>query len=595
MKIKKSIIWLILLAIFISESSYAVNAQIEFSQHCKSKVSTDLVEIAKNSNNEQLPIIVWFDDATLEVNRAELISDVLNDFNISSAQQFKNLSTDDKFEIVHKIKELNRTKMKAHYENYNLQRVKELKNYGNIRFINSYSPFICMEVETSQLKEISKNSEVSQICYDYDINFEPLLNTSRQVIRANTVQVNGVFGETGNGVRVGIIDGGKPNLTNGSLQDANIIIDPNYANNISYNSHATYVAQIIAGQPSANNATGIAPGASLYCTAVPDGTSYHFNALNWLVDNNVDIVNISFDWSEYDSSGNIKRNEYYGFSQILDYYSENYMVTYVVSCGNSGTNGVGSPAMSYNAISVGNLNDNNTVTASDDSIHYTSSHINQSVLTNLPSKPDLCAPGTNITINSQSVSGTSFSAPHVTGVAALLGEMDPLLLISPPAIKAALVAGAKSNFRFVPSQRTITTNTSNPPESYIQCGAGLIDAVRSGYIAKQYQIDFGVMSKSTTEISFEINLTANTNTRIALTFEKSIPENSDGFLQTNHYDNLDLYVYNTNGNIIGSSTTTNNNVEIVDFTATYTGKYTIKIKRIATQYPTDVRYAYAWC
>ncbi len=57
--------------------------------------------------------------------------------------------------------------------------------------------------------------------------------------------------------------------------------------------------------------------------------------------------------------------------------------------------------------------------------------------------------------------------------------------------------------------------------------------------------------------------------------------------------NLDLEIYDAAGNKIGSSTTIYNNLEIVDFTATIAGNYTIKINRIS---PTGekVYYGIAW-
>lgn len=54
--------------------------------------------------------------------------------------------------------------------------------------------------------------------YYNDFDIEESLDTSRKVIAANTVQTNGIFGQTGSGVNIGMIDVGIPNTSVTSLK-----------------------------------------------------------------------------------------------------------------------------------------------------------------------------------------------------------------------------------------------------------------------------------------------------------------------------------------------------------------------------------------
>ena len=57
--------------------------------------------------------------------------------------------------------------------------------------------------------------------------------------------------------------------------------------------------------------------------------------------------------------------------------------------------------------------------------------------------------------------------------------------------------------------------------------------------------------------------------------------------------NLDLQIYNPSGILIYSSTTTNNNVEIVDFIPPSSGVYKIRVRKLTTQY-IDTEFSIAW-
>src|SRR5262249_39570850 len=120
------------------------------------------------------------------------------------------------------------------------------------------------------------------------------------------------------------------------------------------------------------------------------------------------------------------------YTQFWDGVVDTYGKTATISAGNSGPNAIGSPGMAYNILSAANVNNSSTATRTDDSISSSSSG---GPTPGGRKKPDLAAPGTSLLMPSNSsptlwarASGTSFAAPAVAGVAALVidsGISDP--------------------------------------------------------------------------------------------------------------------------------------------------------------------------
>ncbi len=141
--------------------------------------------------------------------------------------------------------------------------------------------------------------------------------------------------------------------------------------------------------------------------------------------------------------------DYSGFDAFFDALVADAGITV---CTSSGDDGVGvstaltHPANAYNVISVANMNDQNTVSRTDDVSAASSS---RGPTLSGRKKPDLTAPGelTRTTDNDWAtgpdfvdVSGTSAAAPHCTGAALLLA--DRLGTADPLAIKAVLLNSA---------------------------------------------------------------------------------------------------------------------------------------------------------
>ena len=217
------------------------------------------------------------------------------------------------------------------------------------------------------------------------------------------------WGETmGEGVKVGIIDTGidynHPDL---KYRIADVINTIDNTDNIyDENGHGTHIAGIIAAEKNNYGVIGVAPKAELYVVKAfaKDGTSKYSSiekAINWLIEKEVDVINMSFSSS---SGGKlytelIRRTNECGISIICAAGNE----------GELGDNTIGFPAKFKETIAVSAVDINKNIA-------------------NFSSKgnsAEICAAGINIfsTYPDSSfalLSGTSMAAPIITGAVALL-------------------------------------------------------------------------------------------------------------------------------------------------------------------------------
>lgn len=179
--------------------------------------------------------------------------------------------------------------------------------------------------------------------------------------------------------------------------------------------HGTHVSGIAAGNGS--SITGVAPEASIVAVKVADSAgdalfSDITSAVNWCASNasryNISVISISLGGGSYNDACD---SSYASLSAEIN-TAWNNNVSVVVASGNSGfTANMTSPACINKTISISS-------TTKADAI---SSFSNRNRLT------DLFAPGSSITSTkytggTESRSGTSMAAPHVSGVVALMQQ-----------------------------------------------------------------------------------------------------------------------------------------------------------------------------
>ncbi|UCG70143.1 MAG: S8 family serine peptidase [Thermoplasmata archaeon] len=230
-----------------------------------------------------------------------------------------------------------------------------------------------------------------------------------------------------------------------------------------YGGHGTYCAGITLGTGGSEGSyKGVAIDARLIdVKAHSSRGSYRLQAYDWIIEHK------DTDWN-----GN-GPDEYDGIDVVSESYGEGWIsgmgvsdgqdsdsraanevveagIVFISSVGNDGpdNNGIEPPAAADKVISVGAIDDQGTINREDDVIvDFSSRGPREDDGDDDPYdelKPDVVAPGENIMSTNHaivgqdgtgysSVSGTSFAAPHVAGITALLLEADSDL--SPSQIK----------------------------------------------------------------------------------------------------------------------------------------------------------------
>lgn len=212
------------------------------------------------------------------------------------------------------------------------------------------------------------------------------------------------------------------------------------------NGHGSHVAGILAGQGDANwSLRGVAYGAALVAVKALNGTGSGstatiISAVDYCVSNksayNIKIMNLSL-------GGSASSDGTDSLSQAVD-AAYGAGILPVVAAGNAGpaTHTIGSPAAAANALTVCGLADPGEKGFS------LSSYSSRGPTADGRTKPDVCAPGDNITSVAAGTasgytakSGTSMAAPFVAGVAALM--LGANVSLSPSGLKSKIVVSTE--------------------------------------------------------------------------------------------------------------------------------------------------------
>ncbi|MFE9750566.1 S8 family serine peptidase [Saccharothrix saharensis] len=253
-------------------------------------------------------------------------------------------------------------------------------------------------------------------------------------------------GHTGTGAKVAVLDTGvdatHPDLAGAVVESRNFSDSPDTDDRVG---HGTHVAATITG---AGKFQGVAPDSAVLNGKVlgDHGGGYESDiiaGMEWAVAAGADVVNMSL-------GSSMRTDGTDPMSLAVNQLTSAGGALFVVSAGNSGPSEqtIGSPAAADLALTVG------AVDRSDGLAEFSSRgpRWDDDAI-----KPDITAPGVDIVAAKAkngrigtpvddghvALSGTSMSAPHVAGAAAIVAAQHPDW--TPAQIKAVLMASAKPN------------------------------------------------------------------------------------------------------------------------------------------------------
>jgi hypothetical protein len=328
---------------------------------------------------------------------------------------------------------------------------------------------------------------------------------------------------------------------------------------------------------------GIAQDVNLYsANATTYGDSNLSAAMDWAATTiGVDIINNS--WGG--NAGNTNLNVH---DRHLDYIVRNIWATVTVAAGNengicgSGTGRVTSPGRAYNVISVGNYADGNTETWGDDVMASCSSYIDPSTGVG---KPEVAGSGSSIMSTTDTDpwtgnvgSGTSYAAPMVAAEAALLMERNNNLTNLPEAVKAIILA-------------TALNNIEGDSRFSDYDGAGGVDMRAAFNLVDQGLWAWNSVTSGDFPTSHSFFAFAGETVRAAIAWDS----NPTSDYSSDPLDaDIDLQIYDPDGDYVTGSTSLSDSYEIVEFMAAETGLYEMRIDEFSFNGTTEYIGAAWW-
>ena len=558
-RIISAILTLIMLITNICVPAFAIDYTTDESQD---GISSELLEMMNNNPDEAYKVVIWLEDIDTETAVNEALAKI-PDYENEMARLYSSPITNEedaaKWEYFVSTK---RNAMKACYSVYTASFSNAYLTENEVIYNSEYMPIVIAELSCERITDISEQSMIESIDY---YNDEFSMETENEIysrditlplehfsIQDNISYIHAdifedVWGTSGYGVNIGIFDVGIPDISYAGLSGANITV----RDSSPVNDHATKVTEI---------AYKTAPDADFFCTTYAVYNRTTSSELDWLINNNVDVINISCGVLVDLREDTI--NFYGNAARLLDSYVHKYDVTIVNAAGNSGANTIRSGAMAYNVITVGNYY------CPLGSVLDGASSYNNVENTEYAFKPDICAPGYVIFGDNTSDEGTSFAAPLITGVIALLMACRSSLRTNPTQVKAILTASVS-----LTGPHGMPINQSD----YRKHGAGVVDASRANQILLSSDLYTSNIAPYASYQDYEVELFANQTTRISLAFEKVFSSNNAEYSLAD----LDLIILDSFGEELYDSTTDNNNVELVEFTPTAYDTYTIRVFQFA--------------
>lgn len=442
--------------------------------------------------------------------------------------------------------------------------------------ISEYSPYIAYTFENktsfqkyySHLCLIAKKPYIAQINVFEDNFVQESANVAGDDANYNMAVALTDIGVThqytnGTGAVIGIWEyAGVLELSNQNFTSKSNLID--LEPDAPVFTHATVVSAIAAG------VNGVAPGARIIGRSVKDidYNNEYINDLNYFALNGTNVINISWTIGV--------KSFYSGLDAYLDCFSKNNNIVIVKSAGNTAdypdsSGRVTMGGNGYNVVTVASSNVERRITSTSSYESFNER------------KPTIAAPGQRLVIpgldgnnsvdgNGLTNSGTSFSAPMVTGIIALLWTEYPLFFANN--IISALVCGAS------PLNETIDNFW------YLRGGAGLVNYIQTREALQNAGL-FSLSSSTSPYQTYSVNLNGSDKIRVSMNCRYNAPEFV--FSSESQFHNqytaavADYYLQLWKGSqLVATSTNSNSNIEVLEYTVpagTALATYQIKLKR----------------
>ena len=319
-------------------------------------------------------------------------------------------------ERARELKRQRRELGRAYYTRNNNMLVQKIdgKNYKN-RYVSTYLPVIEYSYTVEEFNK-NKNSILSSLSTSSDVKTIDVVGSDKkedQVLKALAKSnASSLYSSSntykGSGINIGVLEAGIADKDHSSLSGVNLTVRDEWYYVETKTEHATMMVSILANQEK-----GIVPDAHIFSVEVFGNLT---SELDWLVDNDVDIINISM-------RKNASLGEYNDISAECDYVAKQYGVMIVAaSCNKDSDNPqgkVGNPGLGYNVLTVGN---HGLLNSLNDNSGY--------VVVDGPAKPNLVAVGSNVEIPGFTGEnfGTSISTAIMTGmISALMSQYSDLI------------------------------------------------------------------------------------------------------------------------------------------------------------------------
>ncbi|MCL2047375.1 MAG: fibronectin type III domain-containing protein [Defluviitaleaceae bacterium] len=282
----------------------------------------------------------------------------------------------------------------------------------NVRRQYRQSNFISVELTAQEFLELKASPDVDYIEIDGTVEIQSEITNIQSVpwgieyVGADLVHSQ----FSGENVRVAVFDTGIAQHEDIAIADGISFV--NYSSSYDDdNGHGTHVAGIIAALNNDYGIVGVAPEVDLYAVKVLSQSgngnySTIIAALEWAIDNDIDIINMSLGGTQY--------------SQALHeavQMAANAGIIIVAAAGNhgNGEDNITYPAKFPEVVSVGAIK-SNFIAAE---------------FSSRGSELNIVAPGANILSTTKDgeygvLSGTSMAAPHVTGAIAILKSAEDI-------------------------------------------------------------------------------------------------------------------------------------------------------------------------